>query len=192
MEPQNNIAVPAPAPPAPQELKETKRPRNPAQKWLLISAAGLVICLLALGIHALRGGGSPQPLPTKVLSQVFGFTPYYFTKDTPPNNLRLQANTPKFFGNALTFKLADSKQEIITVSQKAIPTPVPKIEGEPVNTSLGTAHIKTGGGRISASLTTSDKTYITLDASDFISSGTFIDIYNGLSAAPKGAEATQR
>ena len=193
MEPQNHIAGADSVPTAPQEVIETKRPKNPARKWLLVSAGGIIICLLALGFHALRGGGgSPQPLPNKVLSQVFGFTPYYFTSDTPPDNLRLLATSPKFFSNALSFKLADSKQETISVIEKTIPSPTPKAEGEPAQTSLGTVLIKTGGGHISAALTTKDKTYITLEASDFISSGTLIDVYNGLVAAPKGAQVTQK
>ena len=192
MEPQRHIDTAPSVPEAPLEVRPVKKAPNPARKWLLVSASGLVICLLGLGSHALRGGGgSPQPLPTKVLKQVFGFTPYYFAKETPPDNLHLQKDTPKFLGNTLSFNLADTKQEVITIKQKAVSSPLPKAEGEPTTTSLGSAYIKTGGGHISAVLTTADKTYITLDASDFISSGTFIDIYNGLVAAPKGAAASQ-
>ena len=183
MEQQSQIATQTSVP---QEVPLPAPTKNPARKWLIVSATGLAICLVALGFHFIRGsGGTPEPLPKKVLSQVFGFTPYYFTKDTPPDHLHLQKDSPIFIGNALTFKLIDPKQEVITLSQKAIPTPTPKADGESVTTSLGTASIKIGGGRIKASLTTADKTYITLDATDFISSGTIIDIYNNLTAVSK-------
>jgi len=173
--------------------KEAPKPQNPARKWLFVSAFGLVLCLASLGLHAIRGGGgSVDPLPTKVLSQVFGFTPYYFAKDTPPDHLRLQTSTPKFLGNALTFKMTDSRQESISVSEKAFPTPFKNPDGESITTNLGTAIVKTGGGRISAAPTTKDKTYITLDASDFITSGTFIDVYNNLTSVQSGAAAIQQ
>ncbi len=191
MEPQSHSEASTSEPLIPLEAEEPKRPKNPAQKWLFVSAAGLIVCFMALGVHVLRGGaGSPQPLPPKVLRQVFGFTPYYFNANTPPDNLLLQKDSPKFYGNALTFKLTDTKKEEITISQMAIPTPVPKAEGESMSTNLGSATIKTSGGHISGVLITSDKTYIMLSASDIISSGTFIDIYNSLHTVSKGAAAT--
>ncbi len=189
MEQPGQIAVQKPVP---QEVPQPRPAKNPAQKWLILSAVGVAICLAALGFYFIRGNsGSTEPLPNKVLNQVFGFTPYYFTKDNPPDHLHLQKQSPIFIGNALTLKLNGAKQEIITMSQKAVPTPTPKADGESATTSLGTAIIKIGGGHIKASLTTADKTYITLNASDYISSGTMIDIYNNLTAVSKDTTAQQ-
>jgi hypothetical protein len=173
---------------------EVKKPKNPARKWLMVSAAGVAICLFALGIGALRGGDSNlNPLPKKVLAQVFGFTPYYFNKDTPPAHLKLDATTPKFFGNALTFTLTDPKQEKITITQQTLPTGnFKRLTGDTTPTPLGEATIKMGGGKIEAELITKDNTYINIKASDFVSSGTLIDIFGNMSAAPKGAEALKQ
>lgn len=168
-----------------EEPVQKTKPQNPAKKWLIVSACGIALSLGSLGIHALRGGSNPDPLPKVVLSQIFGFTPYYFVKDTAPDHLRLQAGSPKFFGNAFSFKLVDPKKEVITVSQKTLPTPTPKAEGESMTSSLGTAIIKNSGGHISAVLVSSDKTYITLSASDFITPGTLIDVYNSLTPIVK-------
>lgn len=192
MEPQGNIQ-PAPLA-APETPPQSKRANNPAQKWLIMSAIGFAICFGALGVHFLGGGsGSPDPLPKKVLSQVFGFTPYYFVKDTPPGRLSLDESSAKFFGNALTFTLLDSKQEKILVTQQVLPTTgYKKLEGETAKTPIGTATIKMGAGKVTAELITNDKTYITISASDFVSTGTLIDVFGNMTAAPKGIEAIKQ
>lgn len=124
------------------------------------------------------------------MSQVFGFTPYYFSKDIPPDHLKLDTNSAKFLSNQLTYIMTDSKQEKITISQQTAPATIKNMEGESAQTTLGTATIKTGSGQISAQVVTSDKTLITLHASDFISSGTLIDIYNSMHTVSKGVQVT--
>lgn len=173
------------------ETQKSKKSKNPARKWLMVSAFGLLLSISSLSVHALRGGSASQePLPKKVLSQVFGFTPYYFAKNTPPDRLKLDINSPKFIGNALNFTMVDSKHEKITVVQKTAPaSDAKKMDGQKAQTPLGTATIKTGGGHVAAELVTSDGTYISLSASDFISSGTLIDVYGNLKPAPKGIDA---
>ncbi|MDB5182333.1 MAG: hypothetical protein JWO47_117 [Candidatus Saccharibacteria bacterium] len=179
---------------AQQPAQEVKKAKNPARKWLQISAGGLAICALALGIHFLAGGGgNPNPLPKKVLAQVFGFTPYYFNKDTPPDHLKLDLASPKFIGNALNFTMLDPKSEKITVTQTTLPASgFKKLAGDTAATPLGEATIKVGGGHIEAELVTPDKTLVTLKATDFVSSGTLIDILGNMKAAPKGAAALQQ
>ncbi|CAN5375294.1 hypothetical protein BH10PAT3_BH10PAT3_8680 [soil metagenome] len=163
--------------------------KNPAMKWLYIGIAGAVVCIAALIIGAVRGGPSTaDALPPIVLKQVFGFTPYYFKNNSPPAHLRLQTGSPKFFGNALTFSLKNSKNQSITVSEQSPDSgPAPKkVEGEAVDTDLGSATIgKVSGGHLSASVTTKDKTYILLESSDLLNSGTMKDIFDSLIAIDK-------
>ena len=158
---------------------------NPARKWLFVSAVGLAVCLISLGFYFFGGSTTPYPLPPKVIKQVFGFTPYYFKKDIPPDRLVLKQDSPTFIGNALTFVLSDSKKESITVTEAAAPEKAKAPEGKAETTALGTALIKTGGGRISSVLTTSSKTNIMLEGSDYISADTLVDIYNSLEAVKK-------
>src|SRR5258706_15828590 len=101
-------------------LKETLL-HNPARKWLYVSFLGFALCFISLGMHVSGAGNMAQPLPPKVMSQVFGFTPYYFTKDSPPGKLSLKADSPKFLGNALSFDLIKSAKESVTVSEKTAP-----------------------------------------------------------------------
>lgn len=163
---------------------------NPARKWLIVSLCGLIVCLGALGYRALTGGSStPQPLPSKVLKQVFGFTPYYFTKDIPPARLKLKADTPKFFGNALSFTLVSPKNQTVTITQKTLPTDYSKAakgDDKSLNTVAGTATVSAvQGGRIEATLITKDNTLITVESKEILNSGTIQEILESLIAIDK-------
>ena len=178
----DEVAIRPPEPPA-------KAKKDPARKWLIVGLVGLAIFLGALGFHFISGsGGSADPLPPKVLAQVFGFTPYYFTKDSPPDGFHLQTGSAKFLGNALSFTLTNSKKEKIEVNQK-IPPAVSSAAKDPSSESydapLGTAIIISNGGHMSTALTTPDKTYITFETSDFLSTGTFKDMLSELTPVQK-------
>lgn len=170
---------------------DKKDSQNPARKWLIVSACGFLICVLSLGFHFIRGGSNgAYPLPKTVLKQVFGFTPFYFEKDSPPDHLELASGSSKFLSNELSFSLITPKKEAIVVTQKSsLTTATVKDEGESYATALGTAKIKSGSGHINASITTANKTTITLAASDAVSANTFVHIMNALTPVEKGAAA---
>lgn len=183
MEPQLQIE-------APQVIRAAS---NPAKKWLLVSIAGFTVFFLALGFHFFYGASSSSyPLPKPILRQVFGFNPYYFAKDTPPDNLSLVPNSTKFIANSLQYDLISSSKKTISVSQGAATTTINTVkqDGETFETTIGTAKIKTASGRIKASLITADKTIITLEAPDQISSNTLAHIYNALIPVNKGASVS--
>lgn len=167
-----------------------RRQANPARKWLIVSACGFVISFAAFGYHIAAGGSSSSnPLPVTVLRQVFGFTPYYFENNMPPDRLKLQPNTPKFFGNALTFDIANSKNQKITISQKALP-PDYKRGTNSTDTSfeapVGSSLIQpVKGGHITAIVKTKDNTLIILDSSDILNSDTLKSVINKLTAVDK-------
>lgn len=171
---------------------------NPARKWLLVSLFGVFLCLGALSYHFIAGGSSStDPLPVAVLHQVFGFTPYYFTENMPPNRLKLQKSSTKFFGNALTFDIANSKNQKITISQKALATDYKRATDSTdmgFVAPAGNATIKAiKSGRITALVTTKDNTLITLDSSDILNTETLrsvieklviVDKQTGIPASP--------
>lgn len=58
MEPNQQLESSVPTP----EVLE-KKPKNPARKWLMVSGFGIMLCIISLGVHVLRGGSSnPEPL----------------------------------------------------------------------------------------------------------------------------------
>ncbi len=154
-----------------QTIKDTLL-HNPARKWLYVSFLGFTMCFTALGMHVSGAGNTAQPLPSKVLSQVFGFSPYYFQKDSPPDKLTLKSGSPKFLGNALSYELVKSANESITVSEKTAPTGTSslKTEGDiSFETTIGNGLIgKPKDGRIKGSLLTRDKTLISLEAPESV------------------------
>lgn len=158
-----------------QNVVETGR------KWLIVSIVGLVICFLGLGMHFLGGGSKANdPLPQKVLNQIFGFTPYYFEKNNPPSKLRLQTDSPKFYGNIFSFTLTNGKNERVMVNQKTLPPDfksTPQSTDETVKTDAGAGYIgEVNDGHISATFVTSDKTLITLESDELLSSSVLKNI----------------
>lgn len=186
----------------PNRLPDPEAPKrkqvNPARKWLVVSAAGFTLCFASIGYHVAAGGSSStDPLPVTVLHQVFGFTPYYFTENMPPNRLKLQKSSTKFFGNALTFDIANSKNQKITISQKMLATDYKRANDSTdmgFVAPAGNATIKAiKGGHITALVTTKDNTLITLDSSDILNTETLrsvieklviVDKQTGVPASP--------
>lgn len=170
-----------------QSLKDTLL-HNPARKWLYISIVGFTMCFVSLGMHVSGAGSSSQPLPSKVLRQVFGFTPYYFAKDSPPAKLSLKLNSPKFLGNALSYDLVKSAKESVSVSEKAAPA-VAAAKGEndiSFETTSGNALVsKAKDGKIKGSLLTHDKTLISVEAPASLNPDVLETVLRSLTPAPK-------
>jgi len=156
------------------------------KKWLLVSAFGLLLCLVSLTLHFSGGGSnSAKPVPKTVIAQVFGFNPYYFLKNKPPKGLRLDEMSVKFFGNAFSFDLVNGKKQKISVSQKA-PVANPQSTEtkvtQPLTTLLGSALVSpVKNGKISSTLVTKDQTEIDVESSDFLNSDILKEIYDTLS-----------
>ncbi len=157
------------------KTSEIKNTVETGRKWLVVSLCGFIIFLGGLGMHFLGGGSTAKdPLPQKVLNQIFGFTPYYFENNRPPSKLHLQTETPKFFGNVFSFTLANGKNEKVIVSQKTLPSDYKNASqstDETVNTETGGGYIsEVKDGRISATFVTKEKTLITLESDELLSS----------------------
>jgi hypothetical protein len=172
------------------EAKAPKRRRNPAQKWLYVAAAGLSICVIALLVHFTGNGSTlPDPLPKQVLTQVFGFKPYYYVDNKLPARMHLKPGSTKFFGNALIFTLVNSKNQSVIISQKILPTDYidPQQSGNQSFISpAGTGTIgSVQGGKIAAGLITKDTTIISLESSDIFSISTIKDILSYLGPIEK-------
>jgi hypothetical protein len=160
------------------------------RKWLIVSICGLIIFTVGLGLHFLRGGSNTNdPLPQKVLNQIFGFTPYYFEKNNPPSKLRLQTDTPKFYGNIFSFTLKNGKYEHVTVNQKTLPSDYKNTTDstdETVTTDAGSGYISdVKDGHISATFVTKEKTLITLESDELLSSNVLKNILMKLVAFDK-------
>ena len=170
-------------------------PANPALKWLYLGIAGIIICVLSLGIHFFKGSSEVGvALPQKVMSQVFGFSPYYFLDNNAPDNYTLDTNSPKFIGNALTFTLSNTKKEVVTVTQKALPSDYRNLGESEKIFDVETGNAVVGGpkkGKNTGSLATKDKTLISIQGPDTVDSSTIEDMLRTLVVVPKGLDAIQ-
>ena len=165
-----------------QEQNPVKRRTVKKRMYLLIGST-VTLIILGIGLLILRHSQTSKALPNSIVSQVNGFKVYFF--DQPlPDTLKLDAKTAHYNGGLLTFNLRNKSDQLVTVSEQALPTDLTNATPEGVTkvdspTGKGVVAIR-DSRTIGTVLTKDHQTLILLNGPSSISTDTFKDLIQNL------------